>query len=87
MSAFCWKSIQVRGTVTTDLGSHEIVSSRGNKSRAAMFILAVTEVLEDWPESHRKRKTVRGGAGGWAAGVREGVRFNVCIVAQRYTVA
>lgn len=48
----------VRGTVTADLGLHEIVSSRGNKSRAAMFILGVTEVLDDWPESHRKRKTV-----------------------------
>ncbi|CAM9631903.1 unnamed protein product [Pylaiella littoralis] len=48
----------VKGVVTADLGSHEIVSSRGNKSRAAMFALLVTEVLDTWPEKHRRRKVV-----------------------------
>lgn len=52
-----WK---IKGKVTADLGLHEIVSSRGNKSRATMFLLAVTEVLSDWPEKHRKRQLVRG---------------------------
>lgn len=50
---------KVKGVVTADLGSHEIVSSRGNKSRAAMFALLVTEVLDTWPEKHRRRKVVR----------------------------
>ena len=49
--------------MAADLGSHEIVSSRGNKSRAAMFLLLVTEILDDWPEKHRKRKLVRGAWG------------------------
>lgn len=48
----------IKGKVTADLGLHEIVSSRGNKSRAAMFLLLVTEVLPDWPEKHRKRQLV-----------------------------
>lgn len=52
-------SRKVKGRVIADLGSHEIVSSRGNKSRAAMFTLLVAEVLDDWPEKHRKRKLVR----------------------------
>ncbi|CAN0298299.1 unnamed protein product [Ectocarpus sp. 12 AP-2014] len=49
----------VKGLVTADLGPHEIVSSRGNKSRAAMFALLVSDVLDEWPEKHRRRKVVR----------------------------
>ena len=55
---------KVKGRVSADLGLHEIVSSRGNKSRAAMFALLVTEVLDDWPEKHRNRKLVRATGGG-----------------------
>ena len=58
---FCFTSRKVKGAVIADLGSHEIVSSRGNKSRAAMFALRVTEVLDVWPERHRNRKLVRVG--------------------------
>ncbi|CBN77384.1 conserved unknown protein [Ectocarpus siliculosus] len=49
----------VKGLVTADLGPHEIVSSRGNKSRAAMFALLVSDVLDEWPEKHRRRKVDR----------------------------
>lgn len=63
----CLHRRKVRGTVGSYLGMHEIVSGRGNKSRAAMFILDVTEVLDDWPEKRRRRKVVS--EGGSRAGV------------------
>lgn len=61
---------KVRGTVTSDLGLHEIVSSRGNKSRAAMFLMLVTEMLDEWPENHRSRTLASnaGGTGGKGTG-------------------
>ncbi|CAM9727892.1 unnamed protein product [Choristocarpus tenellus] len=49
----------VRGAVGRSLGSHHILSSAGNSSRLEAFVLHVSEVLDVWPESGRRRKMVR----------------------------
>ncbi|CAM9596474.1 unnamed protein product [Discosporangium mesarthrocarpum] len=50
----------VRGLVGQSLGTHELLSNGGKYCRMDAFVLHVSEVLEDWPESYRERKTVSG---------------------------
>ena len=49
----------IRGKVTAEIVSDQrYTSDKGNRSRLWGFLLEVTDVLENWPESERRRKWV-----------------------------